>query len=83
MPQRQFGIFVNRARADRVLLTASAAAPEIAFIPPASAACHLVNIGALAMGAYGRVAPALSLKELNRSFFVTTGFGQVFNDFRF
>src|SRR5476651_1240151 len=28
MPQRQFGIFVNRARADRVLFTTSTAAPE-------------------------------------------------------
>ena len=35
------------------------------------------------MGAYGRIAPALPLKELNRFRFITTGFGQVFNDVRF
>jgi hypothetical protein len=66
MPQRQLGILANRTRANRVLLAASTAAPAIAFIPPASAAGHLVNVGALAMGAYGRMAPALAFKELNR-----------------
>jgi hypothetical protein len=65
------------------LLTASAAAPEIAFIPPARAACHLVNVGALAMGAYGRITPALPLKELNRSLFITADFGQVLDHIRF
>ena len=83
MPQRQFGILVDRTRANRILFTTCPAAPEKAFIPPASAAGHLVNVGALAMGAYGRMAPALPFKELNRSLFIPTGFGQVLNDVRF
>ncbi len=83
MPQRQFGCFVNRARAHGVLLAASTAAPAIAFIPPASAVFHLVNIGILAMRAGRRVAPALPFKKLNGSLFITTGFGQVLDKVRF
>jgi len=35
------------------------------------------------MRAKGRITPALPLKELNRSLFITADFGQVFNDVRF
>jgi hypothetical protein len=82
VPQWQFGSFVNRARAHRVLLAANTAAPKIAFIPPARPVFHLVNIGALTMGAYGRVAPALPFKKLNGRLFITAGFGEVIHDVR-
>ena len=35
------------------------------------------------MGAYGRITPALPLKELNRSLFITADFGQVLDHIRF
>ena len=35
------------------------------------------------MGAYGRITPALPLKELNRSLFITADFGQVLDHVRF
>jgi len=53
------------------------------LIPPARAAFHFVNVGALAMWAYGRITPALPFKELHRRRFINTGSGQVFNDVRF
>ena len=86
--RRKFGVIsilnlLNRAGANRVLFTTSTAAPEIAFIPRASAACHLVNVGALAMRAYGRITPALPFKELNRRRFIPTGSGQVLDHVRF
>jgi hypothetical protein len=83
MSQRQFGSFVDRTLAHGVLLTTDPAAPEKAMIPPARAAGHLVNVRTLAMGADGRITPALPFKELNRSLFIATGFGQVLNEVRF